>query len=91
MASPEYPIGLWLTRCRTELSALVPFCAPALYGCITPKELQAWAEGIWTRDRASCPEVAAHRAMAQMLELTDSPVWQHGDGMTGSSQAQSNS
>lgn len=71
MLTPDYPVGLWLSRCRSELSALIPFCAPALYSNVTPSELQAWAEGIWATDRASCPEAAAHRAIAQMMELSE--------------------
>lgn len=78
MSRPYHPAEPWLSRCKSELSALLPFCAPALYGSISQSELRTWAEGIWHRDGTSPPEIAAHKAMVQMMAMTTAPARGHG-------------
>ena len=58
--------GDWIPRCAAELSALIPFFAPALYSNVSRHELWAWARGLWASSAALSPEVAAQRALASL-------------------------
>ena len=58
--------GDWIPRCAAELSALIPFYAPALYSNVSRAELWGWARGLWDGSFALSPEVAAQRALASL-------------------------
>lgn len=58
--------GDWIPRCAAELSAMIPFFAPALYSNVSRHELWAWARGLWESSPALSPEVAAQRALASL-------------------------
>lgn len=62
----------WVMRCAAELSALIPFFAPAMYGEVSREELIAWAEGL-RRSTSSgiSAETAAQRALMFMARPFD--------------------